>query len=247
MDVTGLSLCTRYSYPPNSLSLCGPDKQEDLRWYSGSLQADKGTVEILTLFSTLYPYLRLIAEENKISDPFDKRVVEAYWIGNQLLKNIPLIRFARHLSDKLLLRKKMKIAELEKIMEKLVAGGLPYHAFHVTNIYKRTGHLNTPHTVETMDACIINWGKIDMIRNNLVEVTTQSLQIINKKLGFGKSIKRNLMLQGEKDILKSQLKTGNFISYHWGYVCDKLTSLQLHNLMKYTSLALKLANSDIAL
>ena len=63
MDFAGLALCSRYSYPPNSLSLCGPDRQNDLKWYSGSRQADHGTIEILTHFSTLYPYLRLIAGE----------------------------------------------------------------------------------------------------------------------------------------------------------------------------------------
>jgi hypothetical protein len=245
MDFAGLALCSRYSYPPNSLSLCGPDRQNDLKWYSGSRQADHGTIEILTHFSTLYPYLRLIAQENKISDPFDKRVVEAYWIGNNLLKNIPQIRFAQYLSDNL--RKKIKIEELEKIMAKLAVGGLPHHAFHVTNIYKRTGYLDIPHTVETMDACIINWGKIDKIDHQLISVSTQNLQVIGNKLTFGRSIKRNLMLQGEKDVLLEKLKIGDWISYHWGYVCDKLTSLQLKNLVKYTGLAIKLANSDMTL
>ena len=96
MDLKGLALCSRYSYPPNSLSLCGPDKKKDLNWYSIYQQTDKGTLEILSQFSTLYPYLTLIAQENKIKDPFNQKVVEAYWIGNNLLHKIPVKSFVTH-------------------------------------------------------------------------------------------------------------------------------------------------------
>ncbi len=234
MSLTGLALCSRYSYPPNSLSLCGPDKKSDLNWYSENQKSDRGTLEILSQFSTLYPYLTLIASENKIKDPFEKSVVEAYWIGNNLLHRIPITSFVSHLSDKIHLKAKIKIAN----------GALPHHSFHVLNIYKRTGYLDIPHTIETMDACLINWGKVIKINKDFIVVNTKPLSIINNKLQFGKLKERKIIPQGEKDILLKNLKIGDWISYHWGYFCHKLTSVQLRNLVYYTNYSIKLANRN---
>lgn len=244
MDLKGLALCSRYSYPPNSLSLCGPDKQKDLAWYAMTQKSDPGTAEILSQFSTLFPYLSLIAYENNIRDPFDKRVVEAYWLGNSLLHHIPVRSFVHHLSDTLLLRKKLQRKELELLLIKLSRRALPYHAFHVLTVYKRTGHLDIPHTVETMDACLINWGQVTHAGTGSITVRTKPLRLIRDKLLLDTPIIRTLMMQGVKDTLAPQLSIGDWISYHWGYFCQKLTRRQLKNLITYTRLSLSLANTN---
>lgn len=242
MSLSGLALCSRFSYPPNSLSLCGPDKKNDLQWYAANQKTDKGTLEILSQFSTLFPYLSLIAQQNRLTDPFDLKVVEAYWLGNNLLYQIPLSRFVNHLSEGISLKKKLERKELETIFTKLTYGGLPHHSFHVLNIYKRTGHLDIPHTIETMDACLINWGKVKNILPHALIVETAPLTIINNKLTFSSTIERTLVSQGEKDILFAGLKPNDWVSYHWGYFCQKLSKDQLNNLIYYTTLSIKSAN-----
>src|SRR4030066_1148164 len=97
----GVFTCSRYAYPPNSLPLCGPAKQNDLKWYSSTGETDSGTKEILSDFSTLYPYLSLIAYENSIRSPFSYKVIEAYWLGNNLLCAVAPRSFARFLNDTL--------------------------------------------------------------------------------------------------------------------------------------------------
>src|SRR3989338_6222486 len=242
MDLTGLALCSRYSYPPNSLSLCGPDKKKDLNWYSIYQQADKGALEILSQFSTLYPYLILIARENKIKDPFYQKVVEAYWIGNKLLHQVPTTSFVTHLNDKIRLKEKIKRPDLHRIFDKITEGALPHHSFHVLNIYKRTGYLDIPYTLTTMDACLINWGKVITIKNNLLTIESQPLVIEGNMLQFGKNIRRTIRSQGENDILFSNLNIGDWISYHWGYFCQKLSQSQLKNLIYYNNLSVNFAN-----
>lgn len=242
MDLAGLALCSRYSYPPNSLSLCGPDKKIDLNWYTVTQKTDKGTLEILSQFSTLYPYLTLIASVNRIKDPFDKKVVEAYWIGNNLLHQIPAASFVAHLSDKIRLREKIKRPDLYRIFDKITEGAFPHHSFHVLNIYKRTGHLNIPHTLTTMDACLINWGKVETIKNNLLTIDAQPLMIKGNRLQFGKNIRRTIRSQGKNDILFSKLNIGDWISYHWGYFCQKLSQFQLKNLIYYNNRSVNFAN-----
>ena len=242
MDLTGLALCSRYSYPPNSLSLCGPDKKKDLNWYSIYQHADKGTLEILSQFSTLYPYLSLIAQENNIIDPFYQKVVEAYWIGNKFLHQIPTTSFVNHVSDKIRLKEKIKRPDLHRIFDKITEGALPHHSFHVLNIYKRTGHLDILYTLKTMDACLINFGRVIKMSSSSIIVETRPLRLKNNHLIFDQNMNRTIMTQGEKDVLFQQLKIGDWISYHWGYFCQKLSQSQLKNLIYYNNLSVNFAN-----
>lgn len=240
---SGLITCCRYAYPPNSLSLCGPiEEKRNLNYYTTHKVWDLGTKEILSQFSTLYPYLSLISYENNLRDPFDIRTVEAYWLGNSLLKNISKKSFAGHLLEKINLKRKMKNKDLTGILDKFKYESLPHHSFHVLNIYKRTGHIDIPQTIQTMDACLINYGRVLQILPGKIKIRTQRLALKNEKLFMEKNIIRTIIPQGEKDKELQSIKPGDHISYHWGYFCQKLTLRQLSNLKHYTSLSIRSAN-----
>jgi hypothetical protein len=183
----------------------------------------------------------LIAGENRLRDPFDRHVVEAYWIGNALLSNVPTRRLVRHLTDTLALRKQEKRKNLDLLLENVALGGLPHHAFHVLNVWRRTGHLPIPHTVETMDACLVNWGTVTTISRGSITVTTRPLVRQGNVLLFGDPMERTLALQGSPDLVAERVRSGDTVSYHWGYFCQKLTAWQLANLRLYTNRALALA------
>lgn len=242
MDSVGLLRAARYAYPPNSLSLCGPLSRNNLGSYTAEGMTDAGLYELLGKFSTLYPYLCLIAGENHLKDPFDRRVVDAYWLGNALLRNVPPGSFLSHTNETLSLGRKNSVGQNERLAKKIVDGGLPHHAFHVLNIYVRTGHVAIPHTVETMDACIVNSGKIIKIKRDVAIVLTQPLQKIGGKLTFGKPIQRALKQEGFKDKHFSMLSVGDWVSYHWGYICEKISTLQRRNLSYHTNLAVYFSN-----
>ncbi len=244
MNSLGLALCCRYSNPPNSLALCGPpDKNIDLSWYTQTGYVDLGTAGILEQFHTLYNYLQLISYENGIKDPFDPRVVEAYWLGNSLLSKVYAKPFARHLTETLDLKRKIKKEAVNILMDKIDKGALPHHAFHVMNVYRRTGHLDIEHTLSTMDACIINWGKVEKILPGKLIVKTQGLTEKEGRISLDRNILRTISTQGEKDIRRKDLNERDFISYHWGRFCQKLSQRQLKNLSSYTLQAIKYANS----
>lgn len=242
MNATGLSLCARFGYPPNSLSLCGPEQQHNLSWYAENLKPDQGTTEILQQFSTLYPYLQLIAGANNIQDPFDPRVVEAYWIGNSLLNTISVRSLEIHLTDTLLLKRKLNIKRLTPILSKLDHHPLPHHSFHVLNIYHRTGHVEEDHTIQSMDACIIQWGTVVKKLSTSLVVKTSPLTSKDTVLEFGKSMLREIFPVGENDKIFTSIKLNDIVSYHWGYLCQKLNKRQLMNLQYYTKLSIDLAN-----
>lgn len=245
MNARGLLLASRYAYPPNSLSLCGPEKQSDLVWYSGYQTADIGTKEILQQFGTLYPYLRLIAAENKKDDPFDPEVVEAYWIGNSLLKSIKMTPFMKHLTEDLQLRKRLPKKNLESLAGYVANGALPFHNFHVLGIYRRTGNIPEIHTIQTMDACMIHSGKIIQIENTTCKILTKPLILTNGILSLGSPITRIVSIQGVHDHVASLLQTGDWISYHWGQICEHLSPRKLRNLNTYTAYILSVINSQV--
>src|SRR5512132_906480 len=86
--VAGPILFARYAFGPNRLGYCGPDDAAELfgeATNGGDLSALRRLAE---QFEGAYPYLELIARANGLSDPLDSRVVEAYWLGNDLLTSV---------------------------------------------------------------------------------------------------------------------------------------------------------------
>ncbi len=205
---------------------------------------DEGLIEILHRFETLYPYLVLIAASNGMNDPFDRKVVEAYWLGNKLLGQVKGSSFANHLTDALKLKMKIPMSKLTPMMNHVI-DGVPQHNFHVMNIFIRTGHETVTHTLSTMDECRISWGRLVGEFNNTKMtkrqyiVRTQPLVYEREKLTLGVPVNKIVT-----DIAMSP-KIGQWVSLHWGYICDVLTMQQLQLLKKHTALALSFANTTV--
>src|SRR3989344_1085829 len=115
MDSKGLLICAKYSSAPNFFGYCGPPKNSALVDHLREKVGDREVENILSRFDSLYLNLRLIAIENKISDPFDQKVVEAYWIGNNLLHNIKSKNYAALLGEKFELEKKINRNKYAKL------------------------------------------------------------------------------------------------------------------------------------
>ena len=258
----GSLLAARYAFMPNKLRYCGGDKNTELFEYTARQQSDAGLHGLLKEFETMYPYLRLIAEANKIFDPFNYKVVEAYWIGNELLENVSMQNFYRYLVDEQKLKKKFKLNLVEKVIGKIPAGAKPHHSFHVFNIPKRTGHYPAAHTLKTMDECRIGWGKvknskfqnpkskqiskskIQAVAKNL-EIEYQPLVIEDNKLKLGEPINKEVWSEINDKAFTEKPKAGDWVSLHWSWVCDFLTEQQVKNLQHWTQYNLALANLSL--
>src|ERR1035437_6641781 len=82
--VSGPELFARYAYPPNELGYCGPAEPSALLEAAAEGGQESLTAHLARQFEGAWPYLELIAGCNAVVDPLDRRVVEAYWIGNDL-------------------------------------------------------------------------------------------------------------------------------------------------------------------
>ena len=249
-DPQGLQMCSRYALAPNSLHYCGPERQADLLGYVNEHEADRGLVEILNRFETLYPYLVLIASENHIPDPFDKRVVEAYWLGNSFLRRVHTKAYGDHLAYSLELKKKVSHPKFSNMMDHVV-GGVPQHTFHVLNVFIRTGHHSITHTIDTMDHCRISWGRVErelndesanlQMKNTATAekhyiVTVQPLEYDKGKLELGSPTHKVV------SSVTVAPRPGEWVSIHWGQICDTINPGQRKNLHRYTQFALAWAN-----
>lgn len=196
-------------------------------------------------FRTMHPYLKHIAEANNIKDPFDDRVVEAYWIGNELLDSIEKKRFREHLLENLQIKKRIGSRSFEQVCEKIKQGAVPHHSFHVFDIWKRTGNDEREHTVESMDSCRVSWGTVLEASGPHLTVDRKPLRYANGKLflGFPHPERITRMLDSRADI--DELTTGNIVSMHWGVICERITARHARMLEKYTLRHLELANQTI--
>jgi hypothetical protein len=244
----GLQECLKYSLPPNSLSYCGPSEFENVLEYRTTGVNDKGLGEHISKYHTLYSYLSFIAYENNIRNPFDIRVIKAYWIGNDLLKKFDIRRFYYHLRDTLQLKKRLKRRELETLFGKIPQGALPNHAFHVLNVPWRTGYLPIEHTLETMDSCRIGWGRIksqkSKVKSQKLTLKYEPLIYEGGLLKLGAPVEKHVANAINGNML-IDVKAGDLVSFHWDIICNKLNSQDVENLRYYTQLAINLANANI--
>ena len=190
----------------------------------------------------MYPYLRYIAHSNALADPFDDRVVEAYWIGNAFLKQIRPADFYRHLLDEQKLKGKIGARAFAQITEKISRGALPHHSFHVFNVWKRTGHVSAAHTLESMDACRISWGTVRAIDGPILAAETEPLTIHGEKLALGNPAIKKIARALDIDF---DIHIGDVISIHWDVPCEILNLSQVSALRSYTRLSISFANQSV--
>lgn len=241
----GLLRCSRYAFGPNRLHYCGPDANAELLAHMQHGAADPGLESLLKAFRTMYPYLRLIADANNIRDAFDEQVVEAYWLGNDLLENVERQQLWRHLIEKQGIRKRIGAKSFGQVEAKISRGAVPHHSFHVLDIWKRTGHVEREHTLESMDSCRISWGAVVAVDGPRVTIETEPLLYTDGKLKLGAPVQKVFTrpLAAETDI--EQLKIGDIVSIHWGVLCEVIAPAQAAPLKRYTLKHLSLANQTL--
>ncbi len=236
----GIIRCARYAFMPNKLSFCGPDKNKDLFYYCSENKADSGLNSILEEFQTLYPYLRFIAKSNRIKDPFDEKVIEAYWLGNQLLERIDQPSLYYHLNNNLEIKKKVKLGSYRKIEKKISLGAKPHHNFHVFSVWQQAKNQDLARILSSMDLCRISWGRVLKVGSSILETAYQPLTLKDNSLILGSE--KMIQVNYQANAFLKKIKPGDWISLHWGFACEKLNDLQVAYLKKYTQENIQLNN-----
>ena len=83
-------LFARFAYPPNVLGFCGPPDHQSVLEHAATGVVDGGLLQLARQFTGAWPYLELLAGAARLADPLDPAVVEAYWVGSDLLDTVTL-------------------------------------------------------------------------------------------------------------------------------------------------------------
>ena len=238
---SGLLRFIRYAFMPNHLGYCGGNDNEVLLEHASEGRADERLAPLLGRFTGAVPYLRTIAVAAGIADPFDDRVVEAYWLGNDLLAAVEADdlyrsleeRFGRQLTPKL----------LEQVLRKPPQGAKPYHLFHVVDVYRNLESAEVG--MAAMESCRVSWGTVTAVEGASLSVRRQPLVTGSGGLELGPSrlerVQRSLLDRGFVD----DVRVGDCVSVHWGWACEVLDETRRTNLQRWTGYHLRLANQTL--
>ena len=231
---SGVSLCSRYSRVPNSLGYCGPQniKGDFLKCI---MDNDCSSAEAaLKKFEGLYPYLRFIAAKHGKS-PFGHDVVEAYWLGNELVEGFSRGEFSAHLDS--LVKCGLPRSISGNLKMNLPENPMPMHLFNV--IFVGVGNItgSVKPILENMDRCRVSWGKVKKINASSLSVNYSPLIKNKNRFSLGKATIKQVKYD---KLLLPKLSEGDFVSMHWEEACENLSGERKNKLQHYTEKVLSL-------
>jgi len=242
----GPLLFARYAYPPNALGLCGADVRRTLLEYGAARESDGGLAELAQTFEGAWPYLELIAGANGILDPLDPRVVEAYWVGNELLDRVEAGALARHVEERF--RGRLGRSR-ENVAAAAAAGAVPHHCFHVFAVYPwigllRSGIVDDP--LRILDQCRTTPARVLAVEGESVRAVAKPLLYDGARLFLGPPAERIARWSDGGLAFVDAPEPGDHVSLHWDYVCDVLSPAAARALGRATGQALRAVNPVVA-
>lgn len=232
MDKKALKLASLFAYSPNSHGYCGLESASSaFSKCIKSYQCD-AVVKELKNFITLFPYLKTISKVRKLG-LYDYKVIEAYWIGNELLKDFPADGY------KILIEefRKQGVPEwlTEKLKEKPPKKFIPHHLFQVLHVGVGQASGSVPFNIDSINDCMIRFGQIKNIQKELFIADLSHLQ--KNKGKYEIKSKKVKIPTGNALFFKPKINTS--ICIHWGHVVKKLTLKEEKNLIFWTNEVLK--------
>lgn len=172
-----------------------------------------------------YFYYQLIAMANRIEEPFNERVVRAYWIGNRLLEKVKpeLLKEMVGQVDSFYLRQ----------ANYLIIGGKAHHNFSVLSKIP----VKNKKIVEVVNQCLISWGKVIEKFGTELTVLYQPLILQNRKF-----ILKDPLIKKVKCDLIERVKINDIVSIHFNEAREILSESDLEYLQKYTKEAIEMFN-----
>jgi len=260
-----LQLCSCFALQPNSLGYCGRDSAPAKLSQCIIKGECDGVIEELEQFIVLNPYLQTISEITG-HDPFSYEVIEAYWLGNDLLNQIKTQHYdllVKNLADN-----GVPDFLIEEIQNKKPKQFIPIHLFNILHVGVGKASGSVPFNLDSINNCMVRWGKVrsmkQVVSGKGSEQKYMNLRIKELKNSSTKQIIQNTQLpatsyqlltvetvkliqQGnqykleesreEKPFLAElvgDLKIGDTVALHWGWIAKKLTEEEQNKLTNWT-------------
>ena len=240
--VAGTTRFVRYAFMPNRLQYCGGDDNDTILQYAVANVREAPLIGMLRKFTGALPYLALIARRNGIADPFDPRVVEAYWIGNELLERVEARELYDHLHERY--GRELSKRTMDRLAAKAPAGARPHHSFHVLDVWRHTAR-GENEVLATLDSCRISWGRVRTVEPLELIVERAPLVLRDGALALGEPQTERVTRMLDGGGFVRDVAIDDVISVHWSWACEVLSANQAKALERYTRLHLGLANQTL--
>jgi hypothetical protein len=237
----GPALFARFAFPPNALGYCGPSDSLHLFEAATAGAADE-LAAVAPAFDGAFPYLRLIAAANGIEDPLDPRVVEAYWVGNDLLSRIDMADIGMSLDDRF---RRRAGGGWESLAASVPAGAVPHHSFHVFGVYPWVGLLRSGRVEEplrVLDRCRIRWGTVRAVEGDGALISAAPLTWDGSSLALGDPVDEWVLWAEAGRSPLNAPRPGDVVAAHWEWACDILDGRRLAELRRWTAHTLRIIN-----
>lgn len=228
MDSKALKLASLFSYSPNHKGYCGRDSAGDAFTRCILKGECEKVPRELKHFIVLYPYLKAIATLAGLS-PFDYIVIEAYWVGNELLENIPVSGYEILLKE--FAKQGVPSWLIESLQKKKPKRFIPNHLFQVLHVGVGQASGSVPFNIESVNSCMIRWGKVAAVKaDGKIEMSLKQLTQSNN--GYKLNTVKTTLSADSSPFFRP--KVGDIIAVHWGHVVKKLTQREDRNLTLWT-------------
>jgi len=232
-ELAGLKLAALFSTVPNCKDYCGPrDSWKDLEKFLKNGEGAERVASLLERFVACFPYLELIAQANG-KKPFDLEVVEAYWLGNELLEKIAPEEIGKMIGKKFGETKLLPKSFAEKLVQNVPDGAWPHHSFQVLFVHFVTGKVAK--TVENEANCLVSWAKVEEVEKDALIVKGPLVTMENGKYVLSGLVERKVATELPDGFqLAADAAPGEWVGVHWGLAVKKLGDGELAGLQKAT-------------
>lgn len=232
MDNKALKLASLFAYSPNSHGYCGLESASAAFSKCIKHGSCNTVAKELKSFITLYPYLKTISRIRKLQF-YDYKVIEAYWIGNELLKDFPISGY------------QMLIREFEKqgvpkwltkdLSKRYPKKFIPHHLFQVLHVGVGQASGSVPFNIKSINDCMIRFGDVKSLQKDYLVASINGLQ----KNGSKYELKKGDVKIHINDALFLKPKIHSRICIHWGHIVKKFTIKEEKNIRFWSNEVLK--------
>ena len=222
----GVKLAAAYAFMPNFIGYCGKSTfYTALK--SGDLQLLHSELKKIV---ALNGYLNVIASCNS-KKPFDRDVVEAFWIGNSLLEKVERKDIAEMFMG---FYKKGAISRerAEKLASSIPEGAVPHHSFHVLYVNSLSGVLKDD--VQKLDMCRVGWGEVLETKGDKANVLYMPICGKRGSYRLGEKRERQIITSLEGYSSVGELREGDTVTFHWDFAVQKISRENEKILERYT-------------
>lgn len=219
MSAAGARTFARYAFPPNELGYCGPAGAQEMLVPGAVAEIERRA----RLFDGAWVYLEFLAEALDTGDPLASEVVEAYWVGSDLLDAIDPGSLHARLVHRFATQRGGTWRDAQ-------TRASPHHAFQVFEVYPwaamlRSGLPPAP-AVSVLDRCRIRTGVVQEVDGDWVSLSDRPLAWNDGRLMPGEAAPARARWSIHGLSLMDAPQAGDLVALHWDWVCDVITGAQ---------------------